>query len=92
MRQTARRLAQVSEYYFSQKLREVRALIQQGHPVIQMGIGSPDLAPAPEVIQAIKESLSDPMAHQYQSYQGLPALRSAISEFYQTQYGVSLDP
>jgi aspartate/methionine/tyrosine aminotransferase len=44
------------------------------------------------VIQAIKESLSDPMAHQYQSYQGLPALRSAISEFYQTQYGVSLDP
>ena len=91
MRQTARRLAQVSEYYFSQKLREVRALIQQGHPIIQMGIGSPDLAPAPQVIQALQESLSDPMAHQYQSYQGLPELRSAISEFYQTHYGVLLD-
>ena len=43
---TAKRLDTVQEYYFSQKLREVRQLIAEGKPIINMGIGSPDLAPA----------------------------------------------
>ena len=39
---TARRLDRVHEYYFSKKLREVRAMIEEVKPVINMGIGSPD--------------------------------------------------
>ena len=71
----ADRLHHVQEYYFSTKLREVRAMVAQGHPVINMGIGSPDLAPAPEVLQMLQEATSHAGAHQYQSYQGLPELR-----------------
>ena len=37
---SATRLESVKEYYFSKKLREVAALIQQGKPVLNMGIGS----------------------------------------------------
>jgi aspartate/methionine/tyrosine aminotransferase len=33
-----------------------------------------------------------PTAHKYQSYQGIPALREAIADFYQKQYGVTLNP
>ncbi len=88
----ANRLASVQEYYFSRKLREVAQMIQKGHPVINMGIGSPDLAPHPEVIKALSNAMENPRAHMYQSYQGLPELRSAIAAFYYKHYQVTLDP
>ena len=88
---TAKRLDSVKEYYFSKKLREVAALIKAGKPILNMGIGSPDLPPDPSVIVAIKDSLLEPKAHMYQSYQGLPELREAIASFYQKQYNVTLD-
>ena len=89
---TANRLHTVEEYYFSKKLREVNALKAAGAPIINLGIGSPDLAPPKAVISAITESLTDPTAHKYQSYQGLPALREAMAKFYQTHYKVALNP
>lgn len=88
---TANRLHSVQEYYFSKKLREVRALIAEGRPIINMGIGSPDLAPSNEVLEVLKTSISDSGAHQYQSYQGLPELRAAIADFYHGKFGVELN-
>jgi LL-diaminopimelate aminotransferase len=89
---TARRLNTVQEYYFSKKLREVATMVAQGKPVINMGIGSPDLPAHPEVLAALKESFSHPKVHQYQSYQGLPELRQAMAEFYQNHYQVTANP
>ena len=88
---TAQRLESVQEYYFSRKLREVAQMIQAGHPVINMGIGSPDLPPHPEVIKALEQSMRNPEASMYQSYQGLPELRSGIADFYKKHYKVTLD-
>ncbi|NBS20011.1 MAG: aminotransferase, partial [Flavobacteriia bacterium] len=53
---TARRLNTVQEYYFSKKLREVATMVALGKPVINMGIGSPDLPAHPEVLAALKDS------------------------------------
>ena len=89
---TAQRLESVKEYYFSKKLREVAALIKAGNPILNMGIGSPDLPPDPSVLDAMQQSLSDSKAHMYQSYQGLPELREAIASFYQSHYDVTLNP
>ena len=89
---TANRLHTVEEYYFSKKLKEVNAMKAAGASIINLGIGSPDLAPPKSVISAITNSLMDASAHKYQSYQGLPELRSAITDFYQNQYQVALDP
>jgi len=89
---TATRLESVKEYYFSKKLREVAGLIQAGKPILNMGIGSPDLPPHPSVVEALQEGLSHPKAHMYQSYQGLPALREAIAGFYHRNYNVVLSP
>ena len=84
----ANRLNSVQEYYFSVKLREVRSLAQQGKPIINLGIGSPDLSPPSEVIEVLKNA----DVHSYQSYQGIPELRNSISAFYDLHYNVSLDP
>ncbi|MBP8158172.1 MAG: aminotransferase class I/II-fold pyridoxal phosphate-dependent enzyme [Flavobacterium sp.] len=88
---TANRLNSVQEYYFSRKLREVCQLISEGKPIINMGIGSPDLAPDKTVIDAMSKSMFDDKAHEYQSYQGLPELRKGIADFYAKQFGVELD-
>ena len=83
----AKRLNDVKEYYFSIKLKEVRTLIDQGKPIINLGIGSPDLSPPESVISALRNADT----HGYQSYQGLPELRKAIASFYAKNYGVDLN-
>jgi aspartate/methionine/tyrosine aminotransferase len=88
----AKRLDTVQEYYFSKKLREVRGLMAAGKPIINMGIGSPDLQPPAKVLEAIQNSLHDASAHKYQSYQGLPELRNAISNFYKNKLSVVSNP
>lgn len=88
---TADRLNSVQEYYFSKKLREVNQMLSEGKPIINMGIGSPDLLPHFSVVNAIQNSMNDKKAHEYQSYQGLPELRKAMTTFYQNQFNVSMD-
>ena len=88
---TAKRLESVQEYYFSKKLREVAALREQGRPVINLGIGSPDLAPPKEVITALQSGLDHPKAHQYQPYKGIPELRKAMTRFYSKYYNLEID-
>ena len=92
MMKAAKRLDTVQEYYFSKKLREVRALLAAGKPIINMGIGSPDLQPPPAVIEAIQQAVLQEGAHKYQSYQGLPAFRQAVADFYQKNYHVVVNP
>jgi aspartate/methionine/tyrosine aminotransferase len=92
MIEVANRLQTVEEYYFSKKLREVNLLIASGKPIISLGIGSPDLQPPQKVLDAISLSFQDPNAHKYQSYQGLPELRNAISGFYKEHFSVNLSP
>lgn len=88
----ATRLHSVEEYYFSKKLREVRALKAQGKPVINIGIGSPDLDPPLSVSRAMQNTLEQHNVHGYQSYQGIPELRVAMANYYQRYFEVSLNP
>jgi aspartate/methionine/tyrosine aminotransferase len=87
----AERLHSVQEYYFSKKLREVATLEKEGKPIINMAIGSPDLQPPQQVIQALEVTSKLENAHSYQSYQGIPALRLAMCDFYDKNYKVSLN-
>ncbi len=92
MIESANRLQSVEEYYFSKKLREVNLLKASGMPIINLGIGSPDLQPPHKVIKALTDGLSESNAHKYQSYQGLLELREAMATFYREQFNVSLSP
>ncbi len=89
---TSKRLEGIGEYYFSQKLREIDELNKQGKNIINLGIGSPDMPPHPDVIKTLQEESAKPNVHAYQSYKGSPVLRKAISNWYKKWYGVDLDP
>jgi len=91
MIKTAKRLEQTTEYYFSKKLKEVKQRIDDGKPVINLGVGSPDIQPPENVVQTMIEATNDNKAHQYQPYAGIKALRKAINDFYFRSYGVQLD-
>lgn len=88
----SQRLGNTEEYYFSKKLREIAERRAAGHPVINLGIGSPDLPPAPAVIQALQTAAAQPQNHGYQSYTGIPELRQAFAHWYQRFFRVALDP
>lgn len=89
--QTAKRLEGIGEYYFSQKLREIDELNKAGKNVINLGIGSPDLPPHPEVIKVLYEESLKPNQHAYQSYKGSPILRKAVAAWYKRWYKVDLN-
>ena len=92
MIQTAKRIANVEEYYFSRKLAEVRGLDSPELRVINLGIGSPDQAPSEASVNALITTAKNAASHGYQSYKGIPALRKGIASFYENIYQVSLDP
>lgn len=89
--QPADRLASVSEYYFSRKLKEVAAMNAAGKGVISLGVGSPDMPPSEETVETLCTEAHNPNGHGYQPYVGIPELREAFARFYKRWYGVELD-
>lgn len=89
---TASRIGEIKEYYFSKKLKEIAAIKAQGIDVLNLGIGSPDLSPAKEVINRLSLESQKDGHHKYQSYIGADMLRSAFSDWYQHYFKVRLDP
>ena len=87
----AERLSLVQEYYFSRKLKEVARLNAEGHDIISLAIGSPDMPPSPQTVERLCEVARRPDSHGYQPTMGTPELREAMAAFYQRWYGVNVD-
>lgn len=85
------RATQVSEYWFSRKLKEIAALNAQGFDIISLGIGGPDLPPPASAVEAAVACLERPDSHSYQMTTGMPQLRKAFARWYKRHYGVELD-
>ena len=88
----ADRLASVSEYYFSRKLKEVAQMNAAGKDVISLGIGSPDMPPSAETVETLCREAQNPQGHGYMPYVGIPELRQAFADWYRRWYQVELDP
>ncbi len=91
MVESANRIKNVEEYYFSKKLTEVRSLDTPEWKVINLGIGSPDQMPSANAIDALIASARNPANHGYQNYKGIPQLRKSIADFYKRTYSVDLN-
>jgi LL-diaminopimelate aminotransferase len=89
---TADRLKSLPPYVFA-RLDELKANARaQGVDLIDLGMGNPDGAtPAPVIDSAIK-ALQDVKNHGYPPFEGTPNFRASITDWYQRQYNVSLDP
>ena len=60
----------------------MKKLELDGKPIINMGIGSPDISPPKKIIKSLEKSLYQKNAHRYQSYKGTDLLRNSIKSFY----------
>jgi len=88
----ARRLDAVPPYLFAELERKIAEKRAAGVDVISLGIGDPDL-PTPEpVVEALASGARDPVTHQYPTNHGSDEFRQAAADFYQSRFGVELDP
>ncbi len=88
----SKRLGKVPPYLFAEIDRKKSAAIARGVDIINMGIGDPDLPTPPHIVEALKKAVDDPKTHNYPSYQGELDYRSAVAEWYQKRFNVTLDP
>jgi LL-diaminopimelate aminotransferase len=88
----AHRMELFSEHFFAGLNVRLAALRSQGWDIIRLDEGSPDLPPAPHIIETLARAASHPDAHSYQPQRGFPELRQAWAEMYQRVYGVRVDP
>lgn len=88
----ADRLSQMTEYYFSRKLKEIDRLNAEGKDIISLAIGSPDMPPSQATVDKLCEVAQQAGAHGYQPTSGTPELRQAMAGFYKRWYGVDIDP
>jgi alanine-synthesizing transaminase len=63
-----------------------------GEDIIDLGMGNPDLPPAPHVIAKLVEVAQKPDAHGYSASRGIPGLRKAQANYYARRFGVEVDP
>jgi aminotransferase len=90
--QLADRMNRLPKQFFASLVAKVNARVQAGHDVINLGQGNPDLPTPDHVVEALRSAALDPKTHRYPPFRGLPKLKQAAAEFYQREYGVTLDP
>lgn len=88
----ADRMGNFPPYFFHGLSLRIAQLRAKGVDVIRMDMGSPDLPPAPFVIETLKSSADDPTHHGYMPFGGTPNYRQAWSDFYGKRFGVEIDP
>lgn len=87
----ADRLKKVEEYYFSKKIEQIAKMRSGGIEVINLGIGSPDLAPPDRVLKKASESIMDLTIHGYSTYRSSPELREGLSLWLTKTYGIKVN-
>ena len=88
----ASRLTTLPPYPFAVLNQRVRALQRAGRDIIRLDIGSPDMPPPNEVVNALDQSVRRADRHGYAGYKGTPDFREAVAGYYQQRFGVTLDP
>ena len=87
----AARAARSSNYYFADKLAEIKRMMAAGTDVINLGVGSPDLPPMPEILGEIKRDMQETGAFRYQPYQGSAGLVDGMGQYLQSAFGIAMD-
>jgi LL-diaminopimelate aminotransferase len=88
----AQRMNTLPPYVFAKLGARVNELLSQGAEIIRLDVGSPDLPPAPHIIEAMRRAVCDPSKHGYPGFHGTPAFRQAVADYYASRFGVKLDP
>ena len=91
MARIADRMDDIQPFHVMALLGRARELEAQGRSIIHMEIGEPDFPTPAPIIEAGRHALAEEKTH-YTPALGLPELRQKISEYYQTEFAVQVDP
>jgi alanine-synthesizing transaminase len=86
------RVRKLPKYVFAMVNELKMKLRREGEDIVDLGMGNPDLPPAPHIIEKLCEVARRDNVHGYSSSRGIPRLRKAICDFYKRNYGVELNP
>lgn len=86
------RVQKLPKYVFAMVNELKMKLRREGEDIVDLGMGNPDLPPAPYIIEKLCEVARRDNVHGYSASKGIPRLRKAICDFYQRNYSVELNP
>jgi LL-diaminopimelate aminotransferase len=88
----SKNLAKLPPYLFA-RIDELKAeALKKGVDVIDMTVGDPDRPTFPAIVRSMKKALAVGENHQYPSYVGKLSFREAAASWYESRFGVTLDP
>jgi LL-diaminopimelate aminotransferase len=88
----AERIKQLPPYLFKTIDQKKSAMASKGVDIIDLGIGDPDLATPPHIVEAMIKAAREPANHHYPSYSGMTEFKIAITKWYKERFSVTLDP
>jgi LL-diaminopimelate aminotransferase len=88
----AERLTNLPPYLFAELDRAKAKIRAEGHDVIDLSIGDPDLEPPAALKRLLVEALNVPGIHRYPSYAGSIEFRTAAAEWMGRRHDIKVDP
>jgi len=88
----ADRIKNLPPYLFAAIDKAKQNAREKGVDVIDLSVGDPDLPTPEHIVKALNRAAADPSNHQYPSYEGKLAFRTAVAEWYKRTFSVDLDP
>ena len=92
MMKLADRMNNIPPYVFATVAQRIREKNAQGIDILNLGIGSPDMGPPNWITEVMIQASLVESHHRYPGYVGSPVLRNAWASYYQTRFGVTLNP
>jgi len=86
------RIRRLPPYVFAEVNALKAAARARGEDVIDFGMGNPDLATPPHIVDKLTETVRDPKTHRYSASAGIKGLRRALAGYYARRFDVDLDP
>ncbi|GAB6174955.1 LL-diaminopimelate aminotransferase [Paradesulfitobacterium aromaticivorans] len=86
------KLKHLPPYLFAQLDQLIHEKSAQGQDLIVLSKSDPDRPTHPNVVEILREQAVEPLNHHYPDFDGLKLLREQTAAWYETQYGVKLDP
>ena len=86
------RIRRLPPYVFNITAELKMAARRRGEDIIDLSMGNPDGPTPPHIVAKLVEAAQRPDTHGYSVSKGIPRLRKAICNWYQTRYGIELDP
>jgi LL-diaminopimelate aminotransferase len=86
------RLDRIPPYLFAEIDRRIDEKIAQGVDVISFGVGDPDVPTPDGIVDILCAESRKPEHHRYPSYFGLAEFRASAARWFESRFGVALDP